>query len=62
MRAPYAAVLISLYVQLRDRDGLNAFLTASIDSAGGGGYKYNVAEAIDSCLYGASSWSHAELS
>jgi hypothetical protein len=51
MRPAYAAVLISLYVQLRDREGLNRFLKESID-AGGGGYRYDVPEAVDSCLYG----------
>jgi hypothetical protein len=51
MRPAYAAVLISLYVQQRDRDSLQRFLHESIDPVGGH-YKYNVSEAINSCLYG----------
>lgn len=52
MKPAYAAVLISLYVQLRDRAGLQRFLNDSIDE-GSGGYRYDVSEAVDSCLYGA---------
>jgi hypothetical protein len=51
MRSAYAAVLISLYIQLRDRESLQCFLNDSIDNERGT-YKYDVAEAIDSCLYG----------
>lgn len=50
MRAPYAAVLLSLYVQLRDRESLSAFIEASIDPVHG--YKWDVDGAIATCLNG----------
>lgn len=50
MRPAYAAVLLSLYVQLRDGDALRAFIDASID--GERGYKWDVDDAISTCLNG----------
>lgn len=50
MRAAYAAVLLSLYVQLRDGEALRRFIDNSID--GDGGYKWNVDDAISTCLNG----------
>lgn len=51
MRDAYAAVLLSLYVQLRDGDALRRFIDDSIEP--GGGYKWNVDDAISTCLNGA---------
>lgn len=50
MRPAYAAVLLSLYVQLRDGDSLRRFLDRSISDSG---YKWDVDEAISTCLSGA---------
>jgi hypothetical protein len=50
MRPAYAAVLLSLYVQLQDYDGLRSFIDRSIDQ---NGYKWDVDEAISTCMNGA---------
>ena len=50
MRPPYAAVLLSLYVQLRDSASLQKFIHSSITESG---YKWDVEEAISTCLNGA---------
>lgn len=49
MRPAYAAVLLSLYVQLRDGESLQKFIDRSISDKG---YKWDVDEAISTCLNG----------
>lgn len=50
MRPAYAAVLLSLYVQLRDGAALSRFIDSSIDRDHG--YKWDVDDAISTCLNG----------
>jgi hypothetical protein len=49
MRPAYAAVLLCLYVQLRDQASLRRFIN---DSIGESGYRWNEEEAIATCLNG----------
>jgi hypothetical protein len=49
MRPAYAAVLLSLYVHLRDGVSLRRFIEKSITEKG---YKWDVDEAISTCLNG----------
>lgn len=49
MRPAYAAVLLSLYVQLRDVENLGKFIERSINDKG---YMWDVDEAISTCLNG----------
>jgi hypothetical protein len=49
MRPAYAAVLLTLYVHLRDGESLRAFIDKSITDKG---YKWDVDEAISTCMNG----------
>lgn len=58
MRPAYAAVLLSLYVQLRDGAALRRFIDSSIDRDHG--YKWDVDDAISTCLNGATPSPHTQ--